>query len=172
MSFSRAESALHFRASTLEGDLARKRLRDRYIAIRFPDFQAVRTDPRLVIRLARELHDDEEHRLATEVLILAVQDHPQDKSVALALLELAYLADDAELFCATAAYFREAFPKEKENADIVTLGRHIAPRHAAFLTRGGSSQGSPYTIPGWSQTGAVQDDAEAHAAFRQHLMSL
>ncbi len=172
MSFSRAESALQFRAHSLDGDLARKRLRERYIAIQFPDYLAVRDDSSSVIRLARELHDDGERRLASEVLILATQDHPQDKSFVLALLELAYLSDDAELFCAVATYFRDTFPKALENNVINTLGRHIAPRHAAFVSSGKSTQGSPYTIPGWSQTGALRNDAEAHAEFRQFLLSM
>ncbi|MBL8519583.1 MAG: hypothetical protein JNK75_02835 [Betaproteobacteria bacterium] len=170
MSFSRAESALQFRASTLDGDLARKRLRDRYIAIQFPDYQAVRADPVAVVRLARELHDDGERRLSTEVLILAVQDRPQEKSLVLALVELAYLADDAGLFCAVAGYFRDTFPKAAENATIGALGRHIAPRHPAFVVRGGPAQGSPYTIPGWSQDGERGEDIRAQAEFRHLAM--
>ncbi|MBL8513179.1 MAG: hypothetical protein JNJ55_04235 [Betaproteobacteria bacterium] len=176
MSFSRAESALKFRASTLDGDLTRKRLRERYVAIQFPDYQAVRADIPAVIRLARELFDDGERRLATEVLILAAQDNPQEKSIPLALLELAYLADDASLYCAVAGYFRDNFPRAPENLTVSALGRHIAPRHAAFLapaaangtvSNGTGRFGSPYTIPGWSQTGADDADIAAHADFRR-----
>lgn len=174
MSFSRAESALQFRASTLEGDLTRKRLRERYIAIQFPDYQAVRDDGASVIRLARELYDDGERRLSTEVLILAVQERPQEKSTALALLELAYLADDASLFCAVAGYFRETFPRAPENLIVNALGRHIAPRHAAFVLPSAhaatGSYGSPYTIPGWSQAGNNEDDTQAQTDFRKLVM--
>jgi hypothetical protein len=174
MSFSRAESALQFRASTLEGDLTRKRLRERYVAIQFPDYQAVRNDPAAVIRLARELYDDGERRLSTEVLILAVQDKPLEKSIALALAELAYLADDASLYCAVAGYIRDTFPRAPENLMVSALGRHIAPRHAAFVLPSAhtatGSFGSPYTIPGWSQAGESDDDTQAQADFRKLVM--
>ena len=170
MSFSRAESALQFRASTLEGDLTRKRLRERYIAIQFPDYLAMRHDAAAIVRLARELYEDGEKRLATEVLILAVQDRPQDKSLPLALLELAYLGDDASLYAAAAGYFRDTFPRAPENLTVTALGRHIAPRNAQFL--GADTTGafaSPYTIPGWSLRGMVESDAAVQAEFR-HLV--
>jgi hypothetical protein len=173
MSFSRAESALQFRASTVDGDLTRRRLRERYLAIQFPDYLAVKQDAAAVVRLARELYDDGERRLAAEVLILAAQDKPGEKSYVLALLELAYLADDASLYCAAAAHFKEQFPRATENANVNALGRNIAPRHAQFFASGSTgSFVSPYTIPGWSLAGADQTDASAHADFRRLVLGL
>jgi hypothetical protein len=176
MSFSRAESALLFRASTLDGDLTRKRLRERYIAIQFPDYLAVKHDSAAIVRLARELYDDGEKRLSTEVLLLAAQEKPTEKSFVLALLELAYLADDASLYCAAATVLRDKFPRAAEHATVTALGRHIAPRHAQFFTRADDGQSgtggyaSPYTIPGWSLKGSTDTDGSAQAEFRRHIL--
>ena len=70
MPVTRAETALSFRASHLVADLRRKRLRDRYIAVQFPDLAAIRGKAGPIIRLARELFDEGERRLGAEALIL------------------------------------------------------------------------------------------------------
>ena len=138
MAFTRVETALAFRPSRLNADLRRKRLRDRYVAVQFPDLAALlgktAGKPEQVIRLARELFDEGERRLGTEALTIAVQESPQDRSLPLALLELAYLAQEETLFSDVARYFEDQFPTAAENATITRMGGHIAPRSGQFFS--------------------------------------
>lgn len=173
MTLTRAETALSFRASQLQSDLRRKRLRDRYIAVQFPDLAAVRGKSALVIRLARELFDEGERRLGTEALILAVQESPQDKSLPLALLELAYLSQEATLFSGVARYFEDKFPDAAENAAIARMGSQIAPRSAQFFGRARtvSTMEAAYCIPGWSLAGSEVGDDQLRTDFRNAMLS-
>ncbi len=168
MTVTRAETALSFRASQLVADLRRKRLRDRYIAVQFPDLAAIRGKSGPIIRLARELFDEGERRLGAEALILAVQESPQDKSLPLALLELAYLAQEITLFSGTARYFENHFPAAAENVVIARMGLHIAPRNAQFFGRQpvNAALESAYRIPGWSLAGSPSGDDRLRTAFR------
>ena len=176
MSFTRVETALAFRPSRLNSDLRRKRLRDRYMAVQFPDLTALMGKnggkPELVIRLARELFDEGERRLGTEALTLAVQESPQDRSLPLALLELAYLAQEATLFSDVARYFEEQFPSAPENLTITRMGGHISPRSGQFFGRipETSRQESAYRIPGWSLVGCALGDDVQHTHFRNGLL--
>lgn len=172
MTLTRAETALSFRASQLNSDLRRKRLRDRYVAVQFPDLAAVRGKSALVIRLARELFDEGERRLGTEALILAVQESPQDKTLPLALLELAYLSQEDTLFSGVARYFEDKFPDAAENAAIARMGSQIAPRSAQFFGRAKavSTMEAAYCIPGWSLAGSESGDDQLRTDFRNAML--
>lgn len=176
MSFTRVETALAFRPSRLNSDLRRKRLRDRYVAVQFPDLAPllgkIGGKPEGVIRLARELFDEGERRLGSEALTLAVQESPQDRSLPLALLELAYLAQEATLFSDVAKYFEDHFPTAPENATITRMGGHLSPRSGQFFGRHpkNSPWESAYCIPGWSLVGSASGDDIQHMNFRNGLL--
>lgn len=178
-SFTRAETALSFRATTLDADLGRKRLRERYLAVQFPDFIAARGRPEAVVRLARELFDEGERRLAIEVLTLGIQENPKTRAFVLALLELAYLAEDAALFSAAADFFHREFPGAPEHAQVLGMGALVAPRSPTFFGRARDKdgkerkpdEGARYRIPGWSLLGSPTTDDAASMDFRDQLLA-
>ena len=113
----------------------RRKIRDRYIAARFPGIAHCGADlaaSESVIESARHLFEERRPALAFELLALAIEEAPQDPSPALARLELLYLARDAERFVAAARDFFAAHPNHEAWEEIRRLGGALAPGEALF----------------------------------------
>jgi hypothetical protein len=118
----------------------RERIRDRYLAARFPGVARVGADlqhAEQMIQAARLYFEDRKADRALELLDLAVQHSPGQESLALARLEIAFLVRDAALYVALADAFHAAHPSSEQWAEVCRLGRAIAPEEALF----GAAQG-------------------------------
>jgi hypothetical protein len=123
-----------FDASSL--DARRRKLRDRYIAARFPGIAKGGADLAQedeVIRAARLLFEDERADDAIELLELAIEESPANPAPALARLEILYLARDASGFVEAAQAYRVRHGASGEAwAEICRLGRALAPQEGLF----------------------------------------
>jgi len=83
--------------SQLPADPVARRLRERYIAARFLQFPQPTHELKNtsnVMRWARQLLDDEQPRLAAELLQFALEEDRTQRPIWLCLIELAYLGND------------------------------------------------------------------------------
>jgi hypothetical protein len=123
-----------FDASALDG--RRRKIRDRYIAARFPGIAKGGGDlanVEEVIRAARLLFEDERAPDALELLELAAEEYPMQLGPWLARLEILYLVRDAGEFVEAARAFRARHPVATEAwTEICRLGRALAPHEALF----------------------------------------
>ena len=161
-------------------DGRRRRIRDRYIAARFPGVARNSADLRRtdeVIEAARLLFEEEQAGLALELLELAIEETPTEEAHYLARLEILFLARDKAGFVAAAREFKAAHAHSAAWAEVVRLGRAIAPAEAVF----GAAQGprahehyGPWPhLPNWIQapwdlTGEVLAADFHRAVLRGH----
>jgi hypothetical protein len=120
----------------VERDLqVRKRIRDRYLAVRFPG--APHTDEELrdcaaVIKSARLYFEDGDIDRACELLECAADVNAKDETPWLAHLEILYLRRNAQVFTPQARRFHEAFPGSGRWPEILRLGLRLAPDDPLF----------------------------------------
>lgn len=165
--------------SKVQQDAGTRRLRDRYIATRFVQFPepgiALRHTSEM-LRWARQLLDDDQPRLAAELLNLALEEEPKQRRVWLFLLELAFLNEDATQFNELADEFKKRFvtpetfdeinptDDEKEIAEnhkiIDVMGIELAPNDPRY-----ANAGEPTMLPNWS----TPDSAERNEAGQRQL---
>ena len=123
-----------FDASKLDG--RRRKIRDRYIAARFPGIAkcgADLADEQAIVRAARLMFEDDRAGDAVELLELALEEYPQRTASWLARLEILYLTHDALGFTEAASAFRQRHGAQPETwAEICRLGRALAPHDPLF----------------------------------------
>lgn len=161
----------------LPDDQNEARLRNRYIATRFvrfaePGASLSNTDE--VMRWARQLLDDEQPRLAVELLHLALQEEPAQRKIWLFLIELAFLGSDAVLFAELVELFKERFADK--NDDVVhiidAMGHDMAPldpRYAHVRARGESMMVPNWSVPDSSERDEVRQK-KMHRALVEAMM--
>ncbi len=134
--------------SQLPLDAATRRLRERYIAARFLQFpepaNALKNTSN-VMRWARQLLDDEQPNLATELLQLALEESHSQKPVWLFLIELAYLGNDPATFGELSELFRQRFPDADTLPVIDAMGNKLLPGDPRF-----AHAVNPVILPDWS----------------------
>ncbi|MCM2329415.1 MAG: hypothetical protein NDI88_16160 [Lysobacter sp.] len=113
----------------------RRRIRDRYLAVRFPG--APHTDEELrdsasVIKSARLYFEDGDIDRACELLECAADASDKDETPWLAHLEILYLQRDAPAFTPLAKRFHEHFPNSGRWAEILRLGLRLDPEDPLF----------------------------------------
>jgi hypothetical protein len=136
----------------------RRKMRDRYIAARFPGLAhagADLADSAAVIEAARYWFEDSRPALALELLQLAIEESPQDPAPALARLEFRFLMRDAAGFVEAARAFNAAHPKHEAWEEVCRLGRAIAPTESLFgaacAARAHEHYGPWPHLPNWIQ---------------------
>ena len=137
-------------------DEKRRRIRDRYIGIRFAGVIRSAEDlanaPR-IIRAARAAFEEDHAETALELLELAIEQHYRDKTLWLADLEIAFLMRNAHRFVASARAFRVQFTDAAEWGEISRLGRALAPGEALFGAKQGARRHEHYgpwpDLPNW-----------------------
>jgi hypothetical protein len=157
-----------------------RRIRDRYLAARFPG--TLRTaadlaDAAAVIKAARLYFEDGLVPRANEVLDLAMEAHPEVDSPWLAALEIAFLVRDAERYVAVAHAFHRAHAHSPDWNEVVRLGRSLAPMHPLFAGPAGEARDFDHFGPwphlpnwigaSWDLTGEV-----ASVELRARLMNV
>ena len=146
-------------AASEAGEELRSKLRDRYIAIRFPGVARSSSDLRdaaRVIKGVRLYFGEQKLARAEELLDLAIGQAGSPKLLRLARLELAYLRRDAAAFTAFARDFRGAHPDALEWLEITRLGRALTPDEASLFgdaqgARAQDSYGPWPDMPNWLQ---------------------
>jgi hypothetical protein len=137
-------------------DDKRRKIRDRYIGIRFAGIIRSAGDlddaPR-IIRAARAAFEEDHPETALEVFELAIEQNVKDKTLWLADLEITFLIRNAERFVASARAFRLTFPDAAEWKEIQRLGRALAPGETLFGARQGARAHEHYgpwpDLPNW-----------------------
>jgi hypothetical protein len=137
-------------------DEKRRRIRDRYIGIRFAGIIRSAEDlsnaPRM-IRAARAAFEEDHAESALELLELAIEQNLGEKQLWLADLEIAFLVRNAHRFLASARAFRVQFPGAAEWNEVSRLGRALAPDEALFGARQGARKHEHYgpwpDLPNW-----------------------
>ena len=144
--------------STLGGDALAARMRDRYIAARFPGIAESAADllqTENVIRAARLCFEEEKYHLAHELLHLAAQQSPGEEDVRLAQLEIAFLLRDKGRYGSLASDFRQHFPRSRNWAEVCRLGRAVCPQMELFAAIPGTHPNEHYgpwpDLPNWIQ---------------------
>jgi len=116
-------------------DATRRRIRDRYISVRFAGVARGSGDlenPARVMKAARLAFDEGETETALELLALAIDQNAGEPQLRLAELEIAYLARSRVRFVTAASEFHELFPRSVEWPEVVRLGRQLAPNEPLF----------------------------------------
>lgn len=158
-------------------DAAHARVRDRYIAARFPGVMSGAGDlsnlPK-VIEAARLYLDERKFDRAHEMLELATEVSPREAQLRLAQIEIAFLKRDAPRFTDAARALRDAIPECSEWKEVQRLGRAIVPDEPLFGTTTGNRVNEHYgpwpDMPNW--IGASWDlTAEYRAADFHQAMS-
>lgn len=139
-------------------DARRGKLRDRYVAWRFPGVARSVADlkePERVIQAARLYFEDRKLDRAIELLGLAIAQCPGDESLALARLEITFLMRSAALYVELAGDFRRAHASSDQWGEVSRLGRAIAPGEAIFGATGEPHDTDHYgpwpDMPNWMQ---------------------
>lgn len=117
-------------------DAMRKKIRDRYLAVRFPG--APHTDEDLrdsagAIKAARLYFEDGDVDRACELLEFAADVNATDELPWLAHLEILFLKHKAPAFTRLAKRFHEHFPSSGRWQEILRLGLRLAPDESIFL---------------------------------------
>jgi len=134
-------------------DPRRRKIRDRYIAARFPgiDLQSAAR----VIKSARLYFEDDQPELAIELLDMAAQEVPHESPIWLARLELLFLMRDADGFVAAARAFKQSHPHHEAWSEVERLGRALIPGEALFGEKSGPRDHDHYGpwphTPNWIQ---------------------
>lgn len=134
--------------SKVPADPAAQRLRERYIAARFLQFpqptHALKSTSS-VMRWARQLLDDEQPRLAAELLQFALEEDRSQRPLWLCLIELAYLGNDPAAFGELSDSFRIRFPDAEALPVIDAMGNKLIPNDPRF-----AHAVNPVVLPDWS----------------------
>ena len=118
---------------------SRERMRDRYLAARFPSlFRCCEElkDTRRVIKAARLFFEEDRLDRAHELLDMAITQSPGEERLRLAQLEIAFLERDGVVFTRLARAYRDAHPGSSDWDEVVRLGAAIAPAEALFARSG------------------------------------
>lgn len=157
---------------------ARKaRLRDRYIAARFPgvlrgteDLLAIE----YVIKVARHYFEEGQLDDAAELFDLAIAQSPKERALRLAQLEITFLARDAARYTHLAGELRAIDPGLAEWDQVSRLGRALAPAETLFLREGEDAREGHYgpwpEMPNWIQA-SWDLTSEVHAADFHRAMA-
>lgn len=138
------------------GEAQRAKLRDRYLAARFPGVARTVADlmeTDRVIQSARLYFEDRKLDRAIELLSLAIRQCPGEQALALARLEITFLMRSAALYVELAGDFRRAYPSSSQWDEVARLGRAIAPGEAIFSGTAGPRVTDHYgpwpDMPNW-----------------------
>lgn len=113
----------------------RAKIRDRYVAVRFPGIaQSSRDLEKLerVIPAARLFFEEGHPDRALELLQLAIKQCPTCEPIRLAQLEIAFLARDKVLFNDRARDFNRVLPASPAWSEVSRLGRALSPGEALY----------------------------------------
>jgi nitroreductase len=153
-------------------DPARRRIRDRYISVRFAGLARSASDlenPHRVIKAARLCYEEQQPEIALELLRLAIAQNATEPRLRLAELDLAWRMQDAQRFVAAARAFHQAFGARAEWAQVARLGRRLAPTERLFAGAPGG-EGDDVAPPDWMHDEAAAGSPPLEAAAFHRAM--
>jgi hypothetical protein len=123
------------RAIARSSESMRQRIRERYLAVRFPgaphsDFEL--HDIPNVIKSARLYFEDGDIDRACELLECAADVNAAEESPWLAHLEILYLKRKGRAFTALAKRFHERFPESARWPEVLRLGLRLEPEEPTY----------------------------------------
>lgn len=153
------------------------RIRDRYIAARFPGAMrnaAELASPLKVIDVARLYFEEGQSDCAHELLEMAIEVSPQHTPLRLAQIEIAFLGRDGPRLLRAARGLHEALPQCPQWADVQRLGGALLPEEGLFGEASGARDHEHYgpwpDTPNW--IGASWDlTGDVSAADFHHAMA-
>jgi len=146
-----------------------RRLRERYVASRFPQFADNTSQLRNTVEIlhtARHLLDDGRPNLAEELLYIALQEEPYQREAWLFLIELAFLNNDAARFDLLANDFRKIFPNGEEQYVIEAMAHDLNPHDLRYRY-----MNSPTPLPNWSSHASQARDQSSQRRYHQALIN-
>jgi hypothetical protein len=149
-------------------DVDARRLRERYIAHRFPQFAGAASQLRNtneILRAARHLLDDGRPNLAEELLSIALQEEPYQREAWLFLIEVAFLSHDAARFESLADDFKKMFANSQDNQVIDAMAHDLNPSDPRY-----QNIESPTPLPNWSSLAAQGRDEIRQRSFHHALV--
>ncbi len=165
-----------------DDEARRKRIRDRFVYVRFDGALKGTADfakPARVIKAARLYFEDGRGDRAEELLALALKHRPDEHSYWLARLEIRFLLGDAAAFVEIAEAFMKIAPEAPEWDEIKRLGVRIAPESPLFAghaSNAADSYGPWPTMPNWIQSSwdltAEVIASEFHHSMRDRIQEM
>lgn len=149
-------------------DIDARRLRDRYIASRFPQFAGNTSQLRNteeILRSARNLLDDGQPNLAEELLSIALQEEPHQREAWLFLIEVAFLNHDAARFDALTDNFKYLFTHNDDQYVIDAMAHDLNPNDPRY-----QNLYSATPLPNWSSLAALARDEIKQRRYHQALL--
>jgi len=164
-------------APAIELDARNARIRDRYIAARFPGTFRGSSDlheVEYVITAARHLFEEGDLHRANELFALAIEESNAPLALRLAQIEIAFLARDVALFTRLASDLNAVHPGIAEWVNVVRLGRALVPADPLFRGdadhRADEHYGPWPEMPNWIQA-SWDLTSEVLAAEFHHAMA-
>ena len=155
-------------------DAFRRRIRDRYISVRFAGVARGARDldnPARVMKAARLAFDEHDAEAALELLALAIDQNAGEPQLRLAELEIAWLARQRARFVTAAREFHALFPRSPEWPEVVRIGRRVAPGEPLFARASVVPDSMDHEAPRWIESpwDATREleAAEFHRAMMQ-----
>lgn len=166
-------------AASKKLDSSAQRIRERYLAARFPGVlksTADLADTARIIKCARLLFEDGFAARAGELLDLASEAHPLVEATWLANLEIAFLNHDPERYIRLAHAFNRARPESADWPEVKRLGHRLAPMHPRFAGTGERERDFDHSgpwpqMPNWIQANWDFTSEMAAAEMRSRLMA-
>ncbi|QJR10729.1 hypothetical protein DSM104443_01798 [Usitatibacter rugosus] len=134
-------------------DAGARRIRERYLAARFPGVLRSTTDladTERIIKCARLLFEDGFASRAGELLDLVSEEHPESQPAWLANLEITFLDRNPERYVRLAHAFFRAHPESPDWPEVARLGRRVAPMHPRFAQSSADQRDDEHIGP-WPQ---------------------
>jgi hypothetical protein len=159
-----------FDISKLVDHQTERRLRDRYVSSRFPQFGEPRESLRHtsnILRWARQLIEDEQPRLAHELLQLAIEEDPNQRSIWLALIELTFLDGNVAVFDELADAFETRFYRDEAIPAIRAMGHDLSPHDSRYADVQGGID-----LPNWSVVEIPNRDEVLQRRFHTALLDV
>jgi hypothetical protein len=154
-------------------DPVRRRIRDRYISVRFAGVARSAADldnPARVMKAARLAYEEQQAEIALELLRLAIGQNGMDPQLRIAELELAWQVHDAHRYVAAAGVFKELFPRSLEWPEVARLGYQLAPSEPMFAGAPRAARAADdrprWIEPPWDDM-APSDAADFHRVMMQ-----
>jgi len=170
------------RARQGDDEARRKRIRDRFVYVRFDGALKGTADfnvPSKVIKAARLYFEDGRGDRSEELLALALKHRPEEHAYWLARLEIRFLLGDAKRFVEVAEAFQKVAPDASEWDEIKRLGVRIAPESMLFAghaSNAADTYGPWPTMPNWIQSSwdltAEVIASEFHHRMRDHIQEM
>lgn len=161
-------ASINFDVSHLQYDATKRRLRERYIEVRFPQFSDSNTSlsntPQVLV-WARQFLDEDKPGHAVELLELALEENANQREAWLFLIEYAFLDSDAPRVAELAAAYAARFGRDGATPVIEAMGHELAPNDPQFR-----HVTEKAALPNWSSLAAAGRDEALQRTYHAALL--